>query len=68
MTTYEERQVAIDPAIASACYALAELVRQAGYSTFEPIISHGELTHVFVDGELYTVRPIYWDVLKEVGR
>ena len=68
MTTYEEQQVAIDPAIASACYALAELVRDAGYNTFEPIIAHGELTHVFCDGELYTVRPIVWDVLKEVGR
>lgn len=68
MTTYEEQQVAIDPSIASACYALAELVRAAGYNTFEPIIAHGELTHVFCDGELYTVRPIVWDVLKEVGK
>lgn len=68
MKTYEESEVSVDPDIAAALYILAKAVREAGYNTFEPIIAHGELTHVFCDGELYTVRPIVWDVLREVER
>jgi len=62
---YTEEQVTVDETIVSALYALAKIVEGYGYRTFEPIIVNGKLAHVFVDGELYTPRPIVWDVLHE---